>query len=119
MSYYCRSCRVQFDGLAPFTYAIIKQERFISMELWPYLFPRHRIARSRLSERGSEAAFCELRVVVKLRAFHAAGDFRSRVGRGAFGGIISLSSLTRNANAEIRGNKHGLRKRKDCSSVLE
>ena len=60
-----------------------------------------------LSERGSEAAFCESRVVVKFRAFHAAGDSWSRVGRGAFGGIISLSSLTRNANAGIRGNKHG------------
>ena len=49
-----------------------------------------------LSERGSEAAICESRVVVKFRAFHAAGDSRSRgvrrdylaflahVGRGAF-----------------------------------
>ena len=56
-----------------------------------------------LSERGSEAAFCESWVVVKLRALHAAGDSRSRVGRGAFGGIISLFSLTRNTNAGIRG----------------
>ena len=60
-----------------------------------------------LSERGSEAAFCESRVVVKFRAFHAAADFRPRVSRGAFGGIISLSSLTRNTNAGIRGNKQG------------
>ena len=61
-----------------------------------------------LGERGSEVAFYESRVVVKFRAFHAAGDFRSRVGRGAFGWIISsLSLLTRNANAGIRGNKQG------------
>ena len=77
------------------------------MELWPYLFPRHRIARSCLSERGSEAAFCESRVVVKFRAFHAVGDSRSCVGHGAFGRIISLSSLTRNTNAGICGNKQG------------
>ena len=50
-----------------------------------------------------EAAFSESQVVVKFRAFHAAGDSRSRVGRGAF----SLSSLTRNANTGIRGNKQG------------
>ena len=54
-----------------------------------------------------EAAFSESQVVVKFRAFHAAGDSRSRVGRGAFGEIISLSSLTRNANAGICGNKQG------------
>ena len=42
-----------------------------------------------LSERGSEAIFCESRVVVKFRAFHAAGDSRSHVGRGTFGETLS------------------------------
>ena len=65
-----------------------------------------------LSECGSEAAFCESRVVVKFHAFHAAGDSRLRVGHGAFGGIISLSSLTLVAGRSAECWPQGVRQRK-------
>ena len=48
-----------------------------------------------LSEHGSEAVFCESRVVVKFRAFHAAGDSRSRGVRRDYLAFLAHSQRER------------------------
>jgi len=51
------------------------------------LFTRCRIARSRLSERGSETTFWKSWALVHFFGLHTMGDYESRICRGAFGGF--------------------------------